>query len=665
MNTFIKRVTVPFSIAILSLFNGCDTSTPITGNENNTDEPTLTFSDISAPKGFAFSVYNEKGLTVRLSVDSEEGILPYEGATIRVVDGSTNDLLASFITDVNGEVLYDGANLSSDVNKVGISVYAAGIPEDTLWYTKEQLTTLDRIVIVNPTTYDTNEEQSTVAAKASVISRIEEVDGVVYGKEKHPRKDFRLVSGALFVERSKLDPIPAVWQGTKEIHINALTNPNDKDKIWAHFMHTGAGYQNAFGYYWYKKSENPTGALSGINRVTLFGLVDGFYSIRKRAPKALVGTVTEFKSRLADANDEIVIGFWLHADYEQGNKPTNPIWYSNTAYNVQAHGAAEEFHHVSFPSRSDETEFVFAIEDLRTSNSDEDYNDLILIIDDVAPSEPCDIQNDPSCITCSDLPYNKKSRFAFEDQYPNYGDFDYNDVVVDVDYSFVSRKCNLMGSAILDNTYGAKYAPQLVSGSVAVTPVANGALYSLGFAVSLGNSFPGATVVVDNSASDVVEVADEVIIEFFDFMRAQFDRTPSTILVNTDPLEGSNSAPAYSANATFTATITFAQGTAIPANMKSVLKPFIYFNDDVSKEIHLKNGILTARGVAQNLVGTPAEGHSYEDGNGIPWAIELNQNTLYPVEFQDFADAYPFYASWVQTGEPQDWATQGNDSVLY
>ncbi|MGL1936289.1 MAG: LruC domain-containing protein [Fibrobacterales bacterium] len=664
MNTFIKRVTVPFSIAILAIFNACDTSTPIAATENNTEESPLTFSDIKAPNGFAFSVYNEKGLTIRLSVDSEEGILPYEGATIRVVEGGTNDLLASFITDENGEVLYDGGNLSSGVAQVGISVYAAGIPEDTLWYSKEQLASLDRIVIVNPTSYDTNEEQGTIAAKTSTISRIEEADGIVYGKEKHPRKDFRLVSGALFSERSKLDPIPTAWQGTKEIRINALTNPDDKDKIWAHFMHTGAGYQNAFGYYWYKKSENPTGALSGINRVTLFSLVDGFYSIRKRAPKALVGTVTEFKSRLTDANDEIVIGFWLHADYEQGNKPNNPIWYSNTAYNVELHGAAEEFHHVSFPSRSDKTEFVFAIEDLRASKSDEDYNDLILIIDDVAPSEPCDIQNDPSCITCSDLPYNKKSRFAFEDQYPHYGDFDYNDVVVDVDYSLISRKCNVMGVAIKDNTYGAEYAPQLISGSVAVTPVANGALYSLGFAVSLGNSFPGATVVVDNSASDVVEVADEVIIEFFDFMRAQFDRTPSTILVNTDPAEGSSVAPAYTA-ATFTAGISFAQGTAIPENMTSVFTPFIYFADDVTKEIHLKNGTLTARGVAQNLVGTPAEGHAYEDDNGIPWAIELNQNTLYPVEFQGFVNAYPFYASWVQTGAPQEWATMGNTSVLY
>ncbi|MGL1904474.1 MAG: hypothetical protein OCC49_20240, partial [Fibrobacterales bacterium] len=294
----------------------------------------LSFADIHAPNEFAFSVYNETGLTVRLSIDSEEGVVPYYGATIHFIEGGSDRLLASYITDNNGEVLYDGANVSSSVEAIGVSVYAAGIPEDTLWYSKEQLSTLDRIVILNPTTYNESDANASIAAKKATVSEIVKTPGILYSTEKHPGKDFALVSGALFVERNDINPAPTGWKKTKQIYINALTDPSIKNEIWAHFMHTGAGYQNAFGYYWYKRSENPTGALSGINRVTLFSMIDGFYSIQKQAPKALIGTVTDFKSRLADANDEIVIGFWLHADYEQGNKPNNPIWYSKNAYNV-------------------------------------------------------------------------------------------------------------------------------------------------------------------------------------------------------------------------------------------------------------------------------------------------------------------------------------------
>ncbi|MGL1936702.1 MAG: LruC domain-containing protein, partial [Fibrobacterales bacterium] len=338
---------------------------------------------------------------------------------------------------------------------------------------------------------------------------------------------------------------------------------------------------------------------------------------------------------------------------------------SKNAYNVQLHGLKEKKHHVSFPSLSDPTEFVFGIEDLRNGESDEDYNDLILIIDDIDESTVCDYLNDSSCFNCSELPYNKSSRLAFEDQYPEYGDFDYNDVVVDIDYTIVAQQCNVLGVPIYDASYGVNYAPQLLYGSVAVTPVANGALYSLGFAVALSSDYANAEVTVDGASSKVERVDGESIIEFFDFMRDEFTPQPSTIFVNTDPIAGNTNAPAYAPKSTLRANILFNQGTAIPEKKLSIFNPFIFFTDNVQREIHMRNGVLSARGVAQNIVGSPAEGHPYEDDNGIPWAIEINQATQYPVEFQDFVGAYPNYSKWAFDGTHKGWANKGIPSVLY
>ncbi|MGL1902941.1 MAG: LruC domain-containing protein [Fibrobacterales bacterium] len=660
------KTTIATALAALALvgLNACDTSTPLADSQVET-ESTLAFTDIKAPKDFAFSVYNEIGLTVKLSITTDAGIEVYPNAKVNFVeaDGDAINVLASFVTDANGEVLYDGANLSSLTERVGVQVYAAGIPETILWYTKAELTTLDRILIVNPDSYGTSEAGSTVAAKAATVSYIDPTTGTTIAHENHPSVDYQLVSTSLFVERSQLVIDPA-WLGSTEITITALTDPSFKDEIWAHFMHTGAGYNNAFGYYWYKKSENPTGALALVNKVSLFDEISGFYGIKWSAPKALVGTVTDFKTRLADANDEIVIGFWLHSDYEQGNKPGNPIWYSNTQYNVDEHGAAQEFHHVSFPSLSDPSEVVLGIEDQTLPNSDRDFNDLVFIVDLLRDVQSgCEI--DPTtCIRCQDLPYNKESRLAFEDKYPIYGDFDYNDVVVDVDYTVTTRQCNIeVGGQIfpiIDAAYGLAYAPQLVSASIDVTPVANGAEYALGFGIAL--DIAGATTTVDNAASSVIVNGSETIIEFFDFIRGEFSPVASTIFVNT--LASEPGFP-YSPVATFGADIAFAVGTPIPAAPLASVNPFIFKQGDVSDEIHFKGQPMTSRGVAQNLVGTPAEGHPYEDNNGIPWAVELAQTTQYPLEKVDFTVAYPQYSAWVQTGVPANWATTGVASELY
>ncbi|MGL1934816.1 MAG: LruC domain-containing protein [Fibrobacterales bacterium] len=659
------KTTIATALAALALvgLNACDTSTPLADSHVET-ESTLAFTDIKAPKDFAFSVYNEKGLTVKLSITTDAGIVEYPSAKINIIESGSEKIIASFVTDENGEVLYDGANLSSLASSVGVQVYAAGIPETILWYTKEELTSLDRILIVNPESYETSTDTSgKIAAKAATVSAIFPNPGATIGYENHPIADYQLVSTSLFTERNEL-PINPAWLGSTEITITALTDPSQKDEIWAHFMHTGAGYQNQFGYYWYKKSENPTGALANINRVTLFDLVDGFYGIQNGAPKALVGTVTDFKTRLADANDEIVIGFWLHQDYELGNKPNNPIWYSNTQYNIDEYGAAQEFHHVSFPSLSDPSEVVFGIEDQTLPNSDRDFNDIVFIVDLLFTTQG-NCQNDPtSCVRCTTLPYNKDSRLAFEDNYPLYGDFDYNDVVVDVDYSVVTKQCNIeVGGQIfpiVDDAYGIAFAPQLVSASIDVTPVANGAEYALGFGVAL--DIAGATTTVDNAASSVIVNGSETIIEFFDFMRGQFSPVPSTIFVNT--LASEPGFP-YTPVATFGADIAFAVGTPIPASPLASVNPFIYRTDDVANEIHFKGQSMTSRGVAQNLVGTPAQGHPYEDNNGIPWAVELAQTTQYPVEFVDFTVAYPQYSAWVQTGVPANWASTGVASELY
>jgi len=82
--------------------------------------------------------------------------------------------------------------------------------------------------------------------------------------------------------------------------------------------------------------------------------------------------------------------------------------------------------------------------------------------------------------------------------------------------------------------------------------------------------------------------------------------------------------------------------------------PFIFVNQDRSKEVHLKDKPPTA--LANPIffgsgddASNPIQGFYYRSSTGLPWAFEIPVNFNYPVEKADILTAYLHFAEWAQS----------------
>jgi hypothetical protein len=636
---------------------GCDTSTPAEPVSESTN-----IQDIKAAvnaKDFSFSVFNSLGLTIEIKLIDENGdTIPYPRAKLQVVNGDDNSLVKSMSTNENGVVLLEEGIVPASISKLGVAVLAATFPEDTLWYTNEELQTLDGTVIINPTSYNVESQVVTgtkVAAKGAVVAGhyVDRNDALPKKTVNLKHVDVKEINDKLFHETVKITdvgPTPAPWFETNEIRINWNTKlksdfPDAKEKLWATFMHTGAGYHNEFGYYYYLTSENPNGELSKATKVTIFENVHGFDNWNYIGKSSMYGKVSEFKAMLTNPLDEVVIGFWLKAD-SKGNHSSfwgksypwyKPTWYSNTAWNLDIYDNINKHHMVNIsPSKGDPTKYYLGIEDQNRHASDHDFNDLIVLIDVLEEaSAPCTGTYEECYVICENdtTNYNDR-RIGFEDNYPEQGDYDFNDLIVDYDVQQVNKTCWDLNLLTTTRTVEAI--------NLTAQPVANGAFYELGFGIALNIPSAGN--------------ANETIVDFFESARLEFAGV-TDIFVNTKgPVL---TAPAKS--------FTVVPATTVdPDNFTLEINPFLFMKDNKSHEIHKKGYSLTSRGAYPNLANydnpvaidfgsTPF----METTTGLPWAIEIKNTTKYPVEFCPITQAYSKFASWANSNGTvdADWET--------
>lgn len=230
--------------------------------------------------------------------------------------------------------------------------------------------------------------------------------------------------------------------------------------------------------------------------------------------------------------------------------------------------------------------------------------------------------NDPNRAFTGSYPTAGTQKLAFEDSWPNQGDFDFNDMVIDskVDYTLNGNN-------------------ELVEATFNITLQAAGAGLNNGLAINLVD---GSKNEIQNSIiSNVTGAAQDPnningIIVFDDAFQAQ-----STYYTNTGT--GADATPEV-----FTFTITFASGTGT-----NIIPDFYIFRtQERGREIHLDGFSGTAAadtkfyGTADDVNGT------YKTAAGLPWALEVTSyNTFqHPLEKVDILVAYPQFQSWAESG---------------
>lgn len=270
-----------------------------------------------------------------------------------------------------------------------------------------------------------------------------------------------------------------------------------------------------------------------------------------------------------------------------------------------------------------------------------------------------------------DTPYY----LAFEDRWPEQGDYDMNDVVM------------LQNSSLLLTTSHEVKQIEFQGQLKAL-----GASYHNGFAIQLDNVLPSnvdSNLVrfqingVLQETSVIEEETQYLVINITDDLRNHIQLTESCAYYKTETNCGNSSQMTFSVTVPFITPIPLEQFPEAPYNPFIFAKDATYhgdlfFHPGRSLEIHLKNKIPTSKadasmfGVADDATQVSSN-YSYQNNNGLPWALAINpgsqENWKHPSELVDLLQAYPDFQNFVESNgnKSTDWFAQSNaiNSKLY
>lgn len=442
-------------------------------------------------------------------------------------------------------------------------------------------------------------------------------------------------------------------------------------EVFVTFISEGATYLNVVGYYTYP-SDTPPATVSAIKDKTLIfpnaslsgsggSLVPG-----NKVQLLYLDPVSKKFTTVFPAG--ITVGWIIVSNgfTGLGGAPRDSrVFYSNSYLNPEVDPLHKKHNLVFNDSRK--TKLIVAWEDQRRDQTtDDDFNDLLYYAT-VTPVTAVDPDLYNSLLTVrrdadgdgveddlDEFPNDPKRAFAniypsvgstgtlaFEDLWPSRGDYDFNDLVLEYQYTLTTNGSNQVTD--LDATFVVK---------------AVGASYHNGFALQL-----------NTPSANVKKVSGQHLTE--DYIKllqsgAEAGQSKATIVVFDDVwtlMAYGNTVPeeTYAEPAELKVSIEFETPVDPILFGPPPYNPFIILNRDRSKEVHLPLGAPTD--LADMTYFETADDRSvssgfyYTSSDFLPWALNFPVSFDYPVEKANIADAYLFFVPWAASqGKRQpDW----------
>ncbi|WP_129713818.1 LruC domain-containing protein [Pedobacter sp. SYP-B3415] len=451
---------------------------------------------------------------------------------------------------------------------------------------------------------------------------------------------------------------------TSTAQSNIVITQNDTE-VFITFVSEGASYRNSLAWYSYPTNNPPTAA-SGSS---LTGAIDKVTYVFPNASAygSSGGLRTGNKVSLGKFSAGTTIALVLIQDAwtnSNGVSYTNTKFYSDSRFNPESTTALRKHSVMLYDNQH--SLFLFGFEDTnRTSSSDNDFNDLVVyasatptagisttnvsLIDTRVDSDGDGVEdtldefpNDASRAYTSYYPSaNTWGTLAFEDNWPNQGDYDVNDLVVNYRYKYVSNASN-----------------NVVEMTGDFQPIAAGADFKNGFGVQLPvaanavSSVSGQSLqngYITQAANGVEAGQARAVIIPFDSHENLLKNADGSPQVNTDPSKTKATGSIASVVVRFASPIaSTALGTA-PYN------PFLISNRRRAYEIHLPNNVPTDK-ADKALFTTGADnssvtsGRYYLDKNNSPWALNFADAFSYPAETKSISDTYLRFLDWAKSG---------------
>ncbi|MBN2669679.1 MAG: LruC domain-containing protein [Bacteroidales bacterium] len=254
-----------------------------------------------------------------------------------------------------------------------------------------------------------------------------------------------------------------------------------------------------------------------------------------------------------------------------------------------------------------------------------------------------DYPNDPVKAYKINYPTTGMQTISFEDLWPAVGDYDFNDLIISY-----------------NSTYAVNADGQYVSADFIIDIDAVGGSIPLGLGIQFidGNKTAYSTTFISNVVGEFSYIDPDVnngIIVF----NNRSDAMPTFYTNTSDEQTGDP--------------VTVTCSVSIDPDFQGVLLPniYVFYTNDRGREIHLA-GMPATTAASASYFGTSNDWLStpYRTQNGLPWAIEVVQNSksyLHPLEKIAITQAYTQFFNWAYTKGAQNttWYQSQDNSKVY
>ncbi|MEM6629797.1 MAG: LruC domain-containing protein [Bacteroidota bacterium] len=260
-------------------------------------------------------------------------------------------------------------------------------------------------------------------------------------------------------------------------------------------------------------------------------------------------------------------------------------------------------------------------------------NDGIIDTYDAYPNDP-----DRAYVNFSPA-LGSNGTYAFEDQWPKAGDYDFNDLILDYNYEFMKNAQNKIAKMRLSYTLKSV-----------------GATFEIGFGLSFDKLWGSdiaqvkgiRTRKISKNVNGTEANQSNAVVIIFDDAHGVLNRSAGRMLNNGIGEEVGD--------VTFDVEIYFAN----PLEDIGTINPFIFTQGDRGREIHLKGQAPTDL-ADLSFFGTEDDGSSgndtYMTKSGMPWALNFPESFTPPEERASLTEVYPKFNAWV--------ASNGNQETMW
>ena len=437
-------------------------------------------------------------------------------------------------------------------------------------------------------------------------------------------------------------------------------------EVWVTFVHEGAGNLNALGYYTHPTNKAPGSASEITNATIIFPNASyngsGGALVSGNKVQLLYLDPSTSKYTTVFPSGTTVAWFLKASGFANGTiKASSVTYFSDSRFNPET-TPETRIHNVLLKDNARKL-LLLGFEDLnRNGSSDEDFNDAVFYstvtpytavqTDFYKPIDtPTDTDGDGVGDSLDEYPNDKDKAFnnyypsknnvgtiAFEDLWPNKGDYDFNDLVIDYNFNQVSNADN-----------------KVVEVNAALTVRAIGASFRNAFLLQFNTSPDNVKSVIGQNltknifttnANGTEKAQSKAVVPVFDDSFKVLQYTGS--IVNT--IVGGS----YSAPKTINIKVEFNTPIALSDFGTPPYNPFMVIGGERGKEVHLPASAPTDL-VDKSLFGTGDDNTDlvakkyYMSDKYLPWAINLPVQFAYPAEKQDITKSFIMFNNWANS----------------